>query len=264
MTAALKGNEWSAARRDRTLPPGKMPYPFYRRLGGPQGRFGRAENLVPTGILFRTVQPVVSRYIGLATGPPQILTLLKTVLTQNYFTFKHNICQPEQSACMSPISSIIVGTFLQHFEDYHHHHHRRRHISFTELGHLLTRSGLTYPEVSSKVYHDSFCQSDSSVSLLWVIYFEAFYLHVVSSFSCIPVVCPKLVLFLTPLQFVHLFCYLSQVYPAVLLMYFISAAVILLASLALIVQVSLPYNKTGRASVLDSFILVLLRGLLVV
>jgi len=46
------------------------------------------------------------------------------------------------------------------------------------------------------------------------------------------------------------------VYPAVLLMYFISAAVILLASLALIVQVSLPYNNTGRASVLYNFILV--------
>ena len=41
-------------------------------------------------------------------------------------------------------------------------------------------------------------------------------------------------------------------------MYFISAAVILLASLALIVQVSLPYNKTGRVSVLYSFILVLI------
>jgi hypothetical protein len=27
-----------------------------------------------------------------------------------------------------------------------------------ELGHLLTRSGLTYSEVSSKVCHDSFCQ----------------------------------------------------------------------------------------------------------
>ena len=39
-------------------------------------------------------------------------------------------------------------------------------------------------------------------------------------------------------------------YPAVLLMYFISAAVILLASFTLIVQVSLPYNNTGRASVL--------------
>ena len=29
---------------------------------GPQGRSGRVENLVPTGIRSRTVQPVVSRY----------------------------------------------------------------------------------------------------------------------------------------------------------------------------------------------------------
>jgi len=57
---------------------------------------------------------------------------------------------------------------------------------------------------------DSFCQLDSSVSLPWVIYFEAFYLHVVSSFSCIPVICSKLVLFLTPLQFVLLLCNLSN------------------------------------------------------
>ena len=34
-----------------------------------------------------------------------------------------------------------------------------------ESGHLLTRSGLTYPEVSSKVYHDSFCQLGSSAGL---------------------------------------------------------------------------------------------------
>ena len=38
--------------------PGKSRYPFYRRLGGPQGRSGRAENLVPTAIRSRTVQPV--------------------------------------------------------------------------------------------------------------------------------------------------------------------------------------------------------------
>ena len=93
---------------------------------------------------------------------------------------------------------------------HHHHHHHYHHISFMELGHLLTHSGLTYPEVCSKVYHDSFCQLGSSISLPWVIYFEAFYLHVVSSFSCIPVICPKLVLFLTPLQFVHMFCNLSK------------------------------------------------------
>jgi len=42
--------EWSAARPGRILPPGKTRYPFYRRLGGPQCRSGRAENLVPTGI----------------------------------------------------------------------------------------------------------------------------------------------------------------------------------------------------------------------
>ena len=53
-----------------------------------------------------------------------------------------------------------------------------------ELAHLLTRSGLTYPEVSSNVYHDSFCQLGSSVSLPSVIYFEVFYLHITYSLSC--------------------------------------------------------------------------------
>ena len=58
MTAALEGSEWSAARPCRTLPPGKTRYPLYRRLCGPQGRSGQAENLVPTGFRSRTVQPV--------------------------------------------------------------------------------------------------------------------------------------------------------------------------------------------------------------
>jgi len=67
MTAALEGGEWLAARPGRTLPPGKTRYTFYRRLGGPQGRSGQAENLVPTGIRSRTVQPVVSHYTDWAT-----------------------------------------------------------------------------------------------------------------------------------------------------------------------------------------------------
>jgi len=96
--------------------------------------------------------------------------------------------------------------YINAYNSFHHHHH----ISVMELGHLLTRSGLTYPEVSSKVCHDSFCQLGNSVSLPWVIYYGAFYLHVVSSFSCIPVICLKLVLFLIPLQFVHLFCNQSK------------------------------------------------------
>jgi len=80
MTAALEGGEWSAARPGRTLPPGKSRYPFYRRLGGPQGWSGRAENLVPTGIRSRTVQLVVSHYTDWATWPtgPQVGALVTT------------------------------------------------------------------------------------------------------------------------------------------------------------------------------------------
>ena len=73
MTAALEGGEWSATRPGRTLPPGKTRYPFYRRLGGPQGRSGRAENLVPTGIRSRAVKPIVGRYTDWATGPTTYL-----------------------------------------------------------------------------------------------------------------------------------------------------------------------------------------------
>ena len=45
-------------------------------------------------------------------------------------------------------------------------------------------------------------------------------------------------------------------YPTVFLIYFMSAAVILLASLALMVQFSLLYNRAGRADVLSGYILV--------
>ena len=44
------------------LLPRKTRYPLYKSLRWSQGRSGRAENLVPTGIRSRTVQPVVSRY----------------------------------------------------------------------------------------------------------------------------------------------------------------------------------------------------------
>jgi hypothetical protein len=101
---------------------------------------------------------------------------------------------------------------------YHHH------ISVMELGHLLTRSGLTYSEVSSKICHDSFCQLGNSVSLLWVIYYGTFYLHVVYSFPCIPVICLKFVLFLIPLQFVHLFCNQTKI----ILLFFSCISILLL------------------------------------
>jgi len=47
----------------------KTRYPLYMGLGGPQGRSGRAEDLTPTGIRSRTVQPIVNRYTDWATAP---------------------------------------------------------------------------------------------------------------------------------------------------------------------------------------------------
>jgi len=90
MTAALEGGEWSAARSGRTLPPGKTRYPFYSRLGGPQGRSGRAENLVPTEIRSRIVQPVAQSLYRLSYPAHEYKSMLikKKTTGQNV---KHNI-----------------------------------------------------------------------------------------------------------------------------------------------------------------------------
>ena len=70
--------ERSAARPGRTIPPRKTRYPLYRRLGGPQGPSERAENLVPTGIRSRTVQPVVqSLYLLSYPVHTALITVIK-------------------------------------------------------------------------------------------------------------------------------------------------------------------------------------------
>ena len=75
MIAALEGSEWSAARLGRTLPPGKTRYPFYGRLGGPQGQSGRAENLVPTGN-----RPALTSFAVPTELPDPLLVLLLDVI----------------------------------------------------------------------------------------------------------------------------------------------------------------------------------------
>jgi hypothetical protein len=51
------------------LPTRKTPVPIVQGAGWAIGRAGRTENLVPTGIRSRTVQPVVSRYTDWVTRP---------------------------------------------------------------------------------------------------------------------------------------------------------------------------------------------------
>jgi len=47
LTTAVEGSEWLAACPGRSLLPGKTRYPFYRRLGGPQGRSGQVRKISP-------------------------------------------------------------------------------------------------------------------------------------------------------------------------------------------------------------------------
>ena len=50
----------------------------------------------------------------------QIITLIKVVLSQNYFTFQNKIYQPQKGEAKgSPISSTITEIFLQYLEDTH-------------------------------------------------------------------------------------------------------------------------------------------------
>ena len=70
MTKELEGGEGSASGPGRFLPPWKTRYPFYRRLGGPQGRSGQMRKISPPpGFDPWTVQPVASRYTDWATRP---------------------------------------------------------------------------------------------------------------------------------------------------------------------------------------------------
>ena len=81
MTAALEGGEWSAARPGRILPPENTRYPFYRRFGGPLGRPGRAETLVPTGFRSRNVQPVAQSLYRLSHPAHFLLYQTKKIPT---------------------------------------------------------------------------------------------------------------------------------------------------------------------------------------
>jgi hypothetical protein len=61
-----------------------------------------------------------------------VLTLLKGVLSQNYFIFQQRIYQPEQGIAMgSANSGTIAEIFLQHFED-------------TNIKHLLNMINLAF------------------------------------------------------------------------------------------------------------------------
>jgi len=72
------------------------------------------------------------------------------------------------------------------------HHH----LAKMELGHWLTRSSHTHLEVSILVSPGFFCLMLCRILVFSVIYYGVFCLYFATNFFCIPVLCPKLGLYL--------------------------------------------------------------------
>ena len=110
----------------------------------------------------------------------------------------------------------------------HHHHH----LANIELGCLLTRSTLTYLEVSLMVFPGTFCLLVCSFLLSLVICLETFYLYVVVNFFSSPVFCTELGLYLVPLQTLCLY----NLCKCVLLFFTYVSSLLLLFFLCLLLQ----------------------------
>jgi len=102
-------------------------------------------------------------------------------------------CKPRDSLRL-PLYTLNLD---QHCRRRRRHLHRRRHHhhrAIMELRHLFTRSGLTHPEVSSVVFPVFFLPSGRYFFII-LVYLS---LHVVATFFCIAVFCPRLRLYLIP------------------------------------------------------------------
>jgi hypothetical protein len=63
---------------------------------------------------------------------------------------------------------------------FHHHHHH--HVASKKLGHLLTPSSLTHPEVSSVVFLGSFCLLGCRKAR-WISWFQQWPNHVIPTIT---------------------------------------------------------------------------------
>ena len=103
--SALEGGEGLASRSGHTLPPGKTPYPLYKRLGGPQGR----KISPPPGFDPRTVQLVGSRYTDYATRQPPTLLISSKDVTKLFGIFIEQLSVAISSDLPVVITVGVVG-----------------------------------------------------------------------------------------------------------------------------------------------------------
>jgi hypothetical protein len=141
---------------------------------------------------------------------------------------------------------LVRGRYHYYYYYYYYYYY---HVLITKLGHLLTRFFLTHPELSSIFFQVSLCILMCSISLSCATCYEPFCLHVCYISSVV-------------LYFVLKWGYTEFHCNICISNMFLHAVVVLLpASLALIFQFSLSYNKAGRHGALYNFIFLFLKFL---
>ena len=150
------------------------------------------------------------------------------------------------------------GLDFLHYHHYHHplHHHHYPHLANMDFSQLLNNSILTRLEVSFSSPVSSACWSIAVYYPHQSITRHSVHMLQTAS-SVFLYFCLKLEFYLHLMPSLCLSCSLSQVCAAVFLIHLISSAVsFLFVSLNLMVQFSLPYDRSGWTSVLHGFILV--------
>ena len=137
MTAALEGGEWSAARPRQHFTSGKDPVPILQEAGwAPRPVWTGEENLAPTWIRSRTVQPVAQSlyrlsypvHKGIINLTKYLLTnrdipnnkteiaLFQRVFSHYYFCYGEQYSQTSKGVAIdAPTCSVTLEIFLQYY-----------------------------------------------------------------------------------------------------------------------------------------------------
>ena len=123
-----RGGDGSTPLPRRPLTSGKIRYPLYRRLGGPQGRSGQVRKISPQLVFDRrTFKPVASRYTDWATGPTFTFMACRNnimFLNNQHFNCSNYCCavchnlfysysQPVATFCVTATVSVKLHFVLQ-------------------------------------------------------------------------------------------------------------------------------------------------------
>ena len=115
LTSVLDVGGWSTPRTG-ALFPGVAWHPLYRRLDGPQGRFGRVRKILYcTGFNPRTVQPVANPYTDWAI-PAYVSGVV--AFWSGCRVYESNICSVTRSTEICHVDTVFVYVCVCMYNDF--------------------------------------------------------------------------------------------------------------------------------------------------